>query len=170
MKKEHLSLSIDEFLRFSKFSTKKNIEVNVSSLTFTDHPIIPGNITAFLAGRNIHFWCPGWIRFKEVIVEPRWFMAGRKHSKNLWPVPWRQECLHWVSFVQVELTWFKRNKPLAISKVTQSLLLCKLFGNGEVGRWLVLHFWCKTTAHKVLDVQATCWNVNHKNWDQIEHR
>ena len=64
--------SINEFLRFSKFSTKKNIEVNVSSLTFTDHSIIPGNITAFLAGRNIHFWCPGWIRFKEVIVEPRW--------------------------------------------------------------------------------------------------
>ena len=89
-------------------------------------------------------------------------VAGRKHSKNLWPVSWRQEYPHWVSFVQVELTWFKRNKPLAISKVTQSLLLCKLFGNGEVGWWLVLHFWCKTTAHKVLDVQATCWNVNHK--------
>ena len=90
------------------------------------------------------------------------WLAGRKHSKNLWPVSWRQECLHWVSFVEVELTWFKRNKPLAISKVTQSLLLCKLFGNGEVGWWLVLNFWCKTTAHKVLDVQATCWNVNHK--------
>ena len=90
------------------------------------------------------------------------WLAGRKHSKNLWPVSWRQECPHWVSFVEVELTWFKRNKPLAISKVTQSLLLCKLFGNGEVGRWLVLNFWCKTTAHKVLDVQATCWNVNHK--------
>ena len=66
---------------------------------------------------------------------------------------------------------FKKNKPLAISKgdpITAPLQnfseMAKLAGD-----WCCI-FGVKQLLTRYLMSSNTCWNVNHKKWDQIEHR